>query len=148
MPNRSWRQGLHQAVEVKENLEVTNPSETLARLSFQRFFRFFRKLSGMSGTAQEAASELWHIYKLPVVTIPTHRPCVRKTLPDVISPNNESKWDALVHEIEKLHETDRPVLIGTRSVEASEKLASMLTSRGLTFNLLNAVHHKEEARVF
>ena len=147
MPNRSWRQGLHQAVEVKENLEVTNPSETLARLSFQRFFRFFRKLSGMSGTAQEAASELWHIYKLPVVTIPTHRPCVRKTLPDVISLNIDLKWDAIVHEIEKLHETDRPVLIGTRSVKASEKLASMLTSSGLTFNLLNAVHHKEEARV-
>ncbi len=147
MPNRSWRQGLHQAVEVKENLEVTNPTETLARLSFQRFFRFFRKLSGMSGTAQEAASELWHIYKLPVMTIPTHKPCIRKTGQDAIYPNNELKWKAIVNDIERLHQTDRPVLIGTRSVKKSEKLASMLAEKGLIFNLLNAVHHKEEASI-
>jgi preprotein translocase subunit SecA len=147
MPNRTWRHGLHQAVEAKEGLEINDPSETLARLSFQRFFRFFSKLSGMTGTAQEATSEFWHIYKLPVLTIPTNRPCIRKILPDSVYPNEAEKWAAVVREIEKWHRTGRPVLVGTRSVKASERLAEMLTEKGLAFNLLNAVRHKEEARI-
>ena len=147
MPNRTWRHGLHQAVETKEGLEVTHPSETLARLSFQRFFRFFRKLSGMTGTAQEAASEFWYIYGLPFMTIPTHKPCVRKIFPDSVFSNAEKKWQAIADEIVRRQETGRPVLVGTRSVKASERLADMLSSRGLDFNLLNAVRHKEEARI-
>ena len=147
MPNRTWRHGLHQAVEAKEGLKVNDPSETLARLSFQRFFRFFRKLSGMTGTAKEAAGELWHIYKLPVITIPTNRPCIRKVLPDSIFPSDTEKWRVLVQEIDKWHQTGRPLLIGTRSVTASEKLAAMLSEKGIEFNLLNAVRHQEEAQI-
>ncbi len=147
MPNRTWRDGLHQAVEAKEGLEVTNPTETLARLSFQRFFRFFRKLSGMTGTAKEATAEFWHIYKLPVLSIPTNRPCIRDVFPDSVFPDAETKWQAICDETVRLQETGRPVLVGTRSVKASEKLAEMLAARGLEFNLLNAIRHKEEAQI-
>ena len=147
MPNRTWRDGLHQAVEAKEGLEVNDPSETLARISFQRFFRLFRRLSGMTGTAREAAAELWHIYKLPFLPIPTNRPCIRKMLPDSLFPDAAEKWEAIVQEIDKWHKTGRPVLVGTRSVRASENLAAMLSARGLEFNLLNAVRHREEAQI-
>jgi len=147
MPNRTWRQGLHQAVEIKEGLETTNPSETLARISFQRFFRFFRNLSGMTGTAKEAASEFWHIYGLPYICIPTNRECIRKTISDSVHPDSEQKWTAIVNSIKKINDTGRPVLVGTRSVAASEKIAAMLEEKNLTFNLLNAVKHKEEARI-
>ena len=147
MPNRTWRHGLHQAVEAKEGLPVNDPSETLARLSFQRFFRFFRKLSGMTGTAREATTEFWHIYKLPVLTMPTNRPCIRKKQPDAVFSSAAEKWVAVVQTIEKWNQTGRPVLVGTRSVNASEKLAAMLAAKGLAFNLLNAVRHKEEARI-
>ena len=145
MPNRTWRQGLHQAVEAKENLDVTSPSETLARISFQRFFRFFRKLSGMTGTGQEGAGEFWHIYGLPFISIPTNRPCIRKQLPDAVFPDTDRKWDAVVEEIVRCNKTGRPILVGTRNVRASERLAKMLTAKELEFNLLNAVRHEEEA---
>jgi preprotein translocase subunit SecA len=147
MPNRTWREGLHQAVEAKEGLPVSDPSETLARLSFQRFFRLFRKLSGMTGTAHEARAEFWHIYKLPVMTIPTHRPCIRRMIPDSFFAGEDEKWSAIVAEIEKWRRTGRPVLVGTRSVKASERLAAMLQAKGMAFNLLNAVRHKEEAQI-
>ncbi len=147
MPNRTWRQGLHQAVEAKENLDVTSPSETLARISFQRFFRFFRKLSGMTGTGREGAGEFWHIYGLPFISIPTNRPCIRKQLPDAVFPDADRKWDAVVEEIVRYNKTGRPILVGTRNVRASERLAKMLTARGLDFNLLNAVRHEEEAGI-
>jgi preprotein translocase subunit SecA len=147
MPNRTWRHGLHQAVEAGEDLELSKPSETLARLSFQRFFRFFAKLSGMTGTAQEAASEFWYIYGLPVLSIPTHRPCIRTMLADRVFPKAAEKWQALAEEVARLHETKRPVLVGTRSVKASERLAALLAAKGLSCNLLNAVRHKEEARI-
>jgi preprotein translocase subunit SecA len=147
MPNRTWRHGLHQAVEAKEGLVINDPSETLARLSFQRFFRFFRKLSGMTGTAREATAEFWYIYKLPVLKIPTNRPCIRKMLPDSVFSSEAEKWEGIVREIESWRRTGRPVLVGTRSVKASERLAGMLQARGYEFNLLNAVRHKEEARI-
>jgi preprotein translocase subunit SecA len=147
MPNRTWREGLHQAVEAKEGLTVNDPSETLARLSFQRFFRLFRKLAGMTGTAREANAEFWHIYQLPVLAIPTHRPCIRKMVPDSFFAREADKWEAIVAEIEKWRKTGRPVLVGTRNVRASETLAEMLQARGLEFNLLNAVRHKEEAQI-
>jgi preprotein translocase subunit SecA len=147
MPGRTWKHGLHQAVEAREGLELSDPTETLARLSFQRFFRFFRKLSGMSGTAGEAADEFWDVYCLPVLSIPTHRPCIRKQLPDRVFSNNEKKWKAIVEEIDRMHQTGRPILAGTRNVRASEKLARMLEHRGLPFNLLNAIRHREEAAI-
>ena len=147
MPNRTWRHGLHQAVEAKEGLEVTDPSETLARVSFQRFFRLFRRLSGMTGTAREATAEFWHIYRLPVLSMPTNRPCIRKTLADAVFPTETAKWEAISRAIHEFHKTGRPVLVGTRSVRASEKLASTLASQGLECNLLNAVRHREEARI-
>ena len=147
MPNRTWRAGLHQAVEAKEGLDATSPTETLARLSFQRFFRLFRRLGGMTGTASEAAAEFWHIYGLPMLSIPTHRPCIRKSYPDRVIAGVSDKFHAIVEEIVQWHETGRPVLVGTRSVQASETLASKLDARGLDFNLLNATRHSEEARI-
>jgi len=147
MPMRRWRDGLHQMIEAKEGVEVSPRDQTLARLSFQRFFRSFRRLSGMTGTAKEAADEFWHIYRLPVIVIPTNRPCIRKELPDEVFPDWSSKWTALVEEIARLHEQGRPVLVGTRSIATSEELAEKLTARGLPFSLLNASRHQEEARI-
>jgi preprotein translocase subunit SecA len=147
MPQRTWRQGLHQAIEAKERLEMTAPAETIARLSFQRFFRCFRKLSGMTGTGKEAAAEFWHVYRLAVVTIPSNRPCIRRHLPDRVFPTETAKWEAIADEIQAQHSTGRPILVGTRSVEASEQLARQLAQRNLAFTVLNAVRHREEASV-
>ncbi len=147
MPQRTWRQGLHQAIEAKEGIEVSDPSETLSRLSFQRFFRFFHKLSGMTGTASEASKELWHIYNLPVIKIPTNRPCIRKQQTDKVFFSQDEKWDAVEKEILELHRKSSPILVGTRSVEASENLAKRLTAHNIEFNLLNAINHKDEARI-
>jgi preprotein translocase subunit SecA len=147
MPMRRWRDGLHQMIEAKEGVDVSPRDQTLARLSFQRFFRSFRRLSGMTGTAKEAAAEFWHIYRLPVILIPTNRPCIRKELPDKVFPNWSRKWTALVEEITRLHVQQRPVLVGTRSIATSEELAEKLTAEGLPFSLLNASRHREEARI-
>jgi preprotein translocase subunit SecA len=145
MPQRTWQAGIHQAVEAKEGLSVSDPMETVARLSFQRFFRCFHKLSGMTGTAQEAARELWQIYGLPVMAIPPNRPCVRAQWPDRFFLTETAKWEAMVDEIERLHATGRPLLIGTRSVQASEHLWQLLTVRGLESKVLNATRLQEEA---
>ncbi len=147
MPQRSWRQGLHQAVETKEGLEPSDPTETIARLSFQRFFRLYRRLSGMTGTAREASEEFWQIYKLPVVRIPTNRPCVRVQWPDRVFSDETAKYKAVADEIEKLHRLGRPVLIGTRNVAASERLSALLEERGLEHRLLNATRLQEEANI-
>jgi preprotein translocase subunit SecA len=147
MPQRTWREGLHQAIEAKEGLEITAPTEILARLSFQRYYRGYRRLSGMSGTVLESANELWQIYRLPVVAIPTNRPCVRVQLPDRCFSEAESKWQAVVEEIATVHATNRPILVGTRSVLASETLARRLGERGLGCEVLNAIRHAEEARI-
>jgi preprotein translocase subunit SecA len=147
MPRRSWREGMHQAVEAKEGLPISDPAETVARLSFQRFFRCFHKLSGMTGTAREAAGELWQVYNLPVVSIPTNRPCIREQWPDRVFADEESKWQAVIAEIERIHATQRPVLVGTRSVLASEKLFQALAERGLDAKILNATRLKEEAEI-
>jgi preprotein translocase subunit SecA len=147
MPQRHWRQGMHQAVEAKEGLPISDPTETVARLSFQRFFRCFHKLSGMTGTAREAAGELWQVYGLAVIRIPTNRPCIREQWPDRVFTDENSKWQAIVAEIERIHLTERPVLVGTRSVLASEKLFLTLAERGLEAKLLNASRLREEAEV-
>ncbi len=145
MPQRTWRQGLHQAIEAKENLEITAPAETLARLSFQRFFRLYDRLAGITGTAREAAGECWRNYDLPFVAIATHRPCIRSHWPDRVFADDSAKWRAVVGEIERLHRLGRPVLVGTRSVAASQHLAGLLTPHGLDFTLLNAEREREEA---
>ena len=147
MPQRTWQAGLHQFIEAKEGLPMTTPTETLARLSFQRFYRLFHKLSGMTGTAREAIQELWDIYQLPVVTVPENRPCQRKIFPTRTFPDQESKWQAIVEEIIRLNQQGRPVLVGTRSVEASEHLASLMEKTGVWYKVLNAVRHKEEAGI-
>jgi len=147
MAMRRWRDGLHQMIEVKEGVEVSPRDMTLARLSFQQFFRSFRHLSGMTGTAKEAAAEFWHIYRLPVIAIPTNKPCIRRQLPDRVFPDWESKWAAVVEEIVRLHQSGRPVLVGTRNISVSETLAGKLHELGLPFNLLNAARHLEEALI-
>lgn len=147
MPGRSWRLGLHQAVEAKEGVEITQPNESLARLSFQRFFRLFRRLSGISGTAREAATEFWRIYELPFCKIPPNRPNIRQRWPVEIFASAEEKWTAVVEEIARVHAAGRPVLIGTRSVAASEHLGRLLERRGFSFTLLNAVRHEMEASI-
>ncbi len=147
MPDRSWRDGLHQAVEAKEKLEVTLPKDTYARISFQRFFRMYRKLSGMTGTAKEASAEFWQIYHLPVIVVPTNRPCIRKNLPDIVLPTQSAKWKRILIEIRRIHETGRPVLVGTRSVRASEYISRLLEAENLNHQVLNAVRHREEAQI-
>ena len=147
MPDRQWRDGLHQAVEAKENVEVTPPKETLARISFQRFFRLYRKRAGMTGTGHEGAAEFWQIYHLPVVIIPTNRPCVREYLPDTVFTQKVLKWKHILSEIRRIHTRRQPILIGTPSVKASEHLSDLLKAEELDHQLLNAVRHREEAQI-
>ena len=147
MPDRTWRDGLHQAIEAKETVEVNPPKDTYARISFQRFFRLYHKLAGMTGTAAEAWREFWQIYHLPVVVIPTNRPCIRKYRRDRVYATQEAKWKAIATEIRRIHQTGQPILVGTRSVRASELLSRMLEAEGLEHSVLNAVRHAEEAQI-
>ena len=147
MPDREWRDGLHQAVTAREGLEVASPKDTYARISFQRYFRMYDKLAGMTGTAAEAWREFWQVFHLPIVVIPTNRPCIRKRLKPRAFARQDAKWAAIVEDIRRLHETGRPVLVGTRSVRASEHLSQMLTDEELDHQVLNAVRHKEEAQI-
>lgn len=147
MPDRTWREGLHQAIEAKEGLTVNLPKETLARISFQRFFRLYPKLAGMTGTATEARNELWQIYGLPVVVIPTNKPCQRIVFPTQVYSSEAHKWEAVVQAIVQVHEQERPVLVGTRSIQASEHLSRLLEARRLGHQVLNAVYHRQEAQI-
>jgi preprotein translocase subunit SecA len=147
MPMRKWRHGLHQAIEAKEGLPISSADQTLARISFQRYFRLYRRLAGMTGTASEAAAELWHTYRLRVVRIPANRPVIRAEQPDRFFPDLESKLEAVVAEVAECHGHGRPVLVGTRNVALSEDLAGRLRARGFTLNLLNALNDKEEAAI-
>jgi preprotein translocase subunit SecA len=147
MPDRSWERGLHQLIEIKEACEMTTRKETRARISYQRFFRRYIRLAGMTGTAREVAGELWSIYRLRVVTIPTNRPMRRSYLPERIYPTAEQKWDAIVQTVRDMHQLSRPVLIGTRSVEASEHLSRFLEDARLPHRVLNARQDKEEAEI-
>ena len=147
MPDREWRDGLHQAVSAKEAIKIVPPKDTYARLSFQRFFRLYRKLSGMTGTAAEGWREFWQIYHMPVVRIPTNQPCIRKQWPQRVFATEQAKWKAIVEDIRRVRQAGRPVLVGTRSVGASERLAVMLGEAGLECQVLNAVRHAEEAQI-
>jgi preprotein translocase subunit SecA len=147
MPDRSWEQGLHQLIEIKEDCKVTGRRETLARISYQRFFRRYLHLAGMTGTASEVANELWAVYGLRVARIPTHKPVRRVHDPYRIYGKSDAKWRAVVSSIEKHRLAGRPVLVGTRSVEASEHLAALLDGARLRYRLLNARQDRDEAEI-
>jgi preprotein translocase subunit SecA len=134
-------------IEVKEGCELTGQRETLARISYQRFFRRYIRLAGMTGTAKEISGELWAVYRLKVMRVPTRKPVQRKIEPLQIFETQAQKWEAVVASIRREHEKGRPVLVGTRSVQASETLAAMLADAGLDHRLLNARQDKEEAEI-
>jgi preprotein translocase subunit SecA len=147
LEGRQWQLGLHQAVEAKEGLSVTDARTTSSRTSYQRFFQRYRRLSGMTGTAWEVRGELWRDYRLPVVRIPTHRPVVRSRETDSRFSTETDKFSAVAARAEVLHRQGRPVLVGTRSVASSERLGSMLAERGVTCSILNATREAEEAAI-
>ncbi|MFG0637820.1 preprotein translocase subunit SecA [Acinetobacter soli] len=147
MPGRRWSEGLHQAVEAKEGLEIQPENQTLATTTFQNYFRLYKKLSGMTGTADTEAAEMKEIYGLDVVIIPTHRPMVRKDMNDLIYLNRNGKYDAIVNEIRAIQETRAPILVGTATIEASEVLSHKLTQAGIRHEVLNAKQHEREADI-
>jgi preprotein translocase subunit SecA len=147
MADRSWRHGLHQAIEVKENVTVTSDKENLARLSFQRFFRQYPMMGGMTGTAWESAGELWQIYQRPVVRIPTNKPCIRIHLPVQFFDTMDEKWDASIKRICELNDIGVPVLVGTRSVLASQEVSKRLIAAGRVHRVLNATQTAQEASI-
>jgi preprotein translocase subunit SecA len=147
MQGRRWSDGLHQAVEAKEGLKVQQEMKTLATITLQNYFRLYGKLAGMTGTALTEAEEFHKIYGLEVVEIPTHRPMRRDDNPDVIYKTEQSKFQAVIDEIVDMHKAGRPVLVGTVSVEKSERLARMLEKRGVPHNVLNAKQHEREAAI-
>ncbi len=147
MPGRRWSEGLHQAIEAKEGARVQREQVTLATITFQNYFRLYSKLAGMTGTAMTEGEELHKIYKLEVVAIPTHRPMIREDDSDLVFRNETGKFAALIDEVVELHEQGRPVLVGTVSVEKSERLAEMLARRGIQHEVLNAKFHDKEAPI-
>ncbi|MFO0705179.1 MAG: preprotein translocase subunit SecA [Candidatus Andersenbacteria bacterium] len=147
MPGRRYAEGLHQAIEAKEGVEVQRESRTLATITFQNYFRLYKKLAGMTGTAATEAEEFGKIYKLDVVLIPTHRPMVRKDSTDQIYKNEQGKFTAAVREIEARHKKGQPVLVGTVSVAKSERLAEQLRQAGVPHEVLNAKNHEREAQI-
>ncbi|HRK01143.1 MAG TPA: preprotein translocase subunit SecA [Oligoflexia bacterium] len=147
MAGRRWSDGLHQAVEAKEDVEIENENQTLATITYQNYFRMYSKLSGMTGTADTEAAEFKKIYNLDVVVVPTNRPMVRKDHADVIYKSIQSKYNAVVNELKTLHEKGQPVLVGTISIEKSELLSSLLKRAGVPHNVLNAKQHEREAEI-
>ncbi|MDO8603224.1 MAG: preprotein translocase subunit SecA [Candidatus Omnitrophota bacterium] len=147
MPGRRWSDGLHQAIEAKEGMKIERENQTLATITFQNYFRMYKKLAGMTGTAMTEAGEFSHIYKLDTVSIPTNRPLIRLNHPDVIYKTEKEKFNAACNEIEELYKKGRPVLVGTISIEKSERMSSILKRRGIPHNVLNAKYHEMEATI-
>lgn len=147
MEGRRWSDGLHQAVEAKEGVEIQDETQTLASITFQNLFRLYPKLSGMTGTAMTEEAEFGKIYNLEVTTIPTNKPDIRKNYPDVIYKSEIQKYLAVVDDIITQHKMGRPVLVGTISIEKSEYVSSILKQRGIKHNVLNAKHHEREAHI-
>ena len=147
MLGRRYNEGLHQAIEAKERVEVARESKTLATITFQNYFRLYEKLSGMTGTALTEAEEFGAIYKLDIIEIPTNKPLVRLDNPDIVYKGESGKYKAIIDQIEKCHKSGQPVLVGTASIEKNELLASMLKKRGVPHNVLNAKHHEKEAEI-
>ncbi len=147
MPGRRWSDGLHQAVEAKEGVRIRRENVTLATITFQNYFRMYEKLAGMTGTAETEAEEFAAIYNLEVVPIPTNRPMMREDYPDQIYKDEEAKFRAVVREVEEMHELQRPVLVGTTSIETSERLSKKLQQAGIAHDVLNAKQHEREALI-
>ncbi len=147
MEGRRYSDGLHQAIEAKENVKVEKASQTLATVTLQNFFRMYHKLSGMTGTAETEAGEFWDIYKLDCVVIPTNRPIARNDMEDLVYKTKREKYNAVIQEVLELQQAGRPVLVGTTSVEVSELLSRMLTLKKIDHNVLNAKQHSREAQV-
>jgi preprotein translocase subunit SecA len=147
MPGRRYSDGLHQALEAKENVKIERENQTLATITFQNYFRMYKKLAGMTGTAETEAEEFFKIYKLEVNVIPPNKTLIRTEYPDVIYRTEREKYNAVVEEIKELHESGRPVLVGTVSIEKSEKLSSLLKRSGVPHVVLNAKYHAKEAEI-
>jgi len=147
MPGRRWSDGLHQAIEAKEGVKIERENQTLATITFQNYFRMYDKLAGMTGTASTEAAEFHEIYKLDVASIPTNQPLARTNHPDVILKTEEEKFQAVVEEIAELNQAGRPVLVGTVSIEKSERLGAMLKTRQIPHTVLNARYHEMEAQI-
>lgn len=147
MEGRRWSDGLHQAVEAKENVKVEAATQTFATVTLQNYFRMYHKLAGMTGTAETEAGEFWSIYKLDVVVIPTNRPVIRDDQDDLIYKTKKAKYTAVINKVEELIKEGRPVLVGTTDVETSELLSRMLRMRGIKHNVLNAKEHAREAEI-
>jgi preprotein translocase subunit SecA len=147
MPGRRWSDGLHQAVEAKEGVEIERETQTLATITIQNYFRLYQKLAGMTGTAETEASEFLDIYKLGVLVIPTNRPIARKDANDAVYKTRREKFAAVLNEIKQIHAQGRPILVGTISVEVSEQLSRMLKREGIIHSVLNAKYHQQEAEI-
>ncbi len=147
MPGRRWSDGLHQAIEAKEGVRIERENQTLATITFQNYFRMYEKLAGMTGTAETEATEFKEIYNLDVVVIPTNKPMIRIDYPDVVYRTEAEKFKAVVEEIVELHKQGRPVLVGTTSIEKSERLSRMLKKKKIPHQVLNAKYHEKEAAI-
>ncbi|MFV1958364.1 MAG: preprotein translocase subunit SecA, partial [Planctomycetota bacterium] len=147
MEGRRWSDGLHQAVEAKEGIHPRAENQTLATITYQNFFKLYEKLAGMTGTAMTEAAEFWKIYHLDVLDIPTNRPLIRLEQDDMIYRTEPDKYRAVVEEVAQVHETGRPILVGTTSIEKSERISDMLRRRGIEHEVLNAKHHEREAEI-
>lgn len=147
MPGRRWSEGLHQAMEAKEGVKIQSENQTMAAITFQNFFRLYEKLAGMTGTADTEAYEFQQIYNLEVVVIPTNKPCIRQDNADVIYLSKQEKFEAIVEEIKECIQHQRPVLVGTISIENSELLSSILTKHKIKHQVLNAKYHEQEAQI-
>jgi preprotein translocase subunit SecA len=147
MPGRRYSDGLHQALEAKEGVKIERENQTLASVTFQNYFRLYDKLAGMTGTADTEAAEFKKIYDLDVVIIPTHKNMIRVDFPDSIYKNIQAKYKAVIREIKELHKKGQPVLVGTISIDVSEKISNMLKKEGIKHSVLNAKHHEKEAEI-
>ena len=147
MPGRRWSDGLHQAIEAKEGVRVREENQTVASITFQNYFRLYKKLAGMTGTADTEAPEFLQIYGLEVVVIPTHKPMIRKDLPDLVYLTQKDKFQAIIEDIKDCVRREQPVLVGTTSIETSEFLSSLLQKEGIPHQVLNAKQHEREAQI-
>ena len=147
MPGRRYSEGLHQSIEAKEGVAVLQESQTLASITYQNYFRMYHKLAGMTGTAKTEEQEFIKIYGMDVVVIPTNKPMIRMDHPDAVYKTEKAKFEAVVREIEERHKTGQPMLVGTISIEKSEKLSHMLKVRGIPHEVLNAKNHAKEAEI-
>ncbi|MDY5030067.1 MAG: preprotein translocase subunit SecA, partial [Hallerella succinigenes] len=147
MEGRRYSDGIHQSIEAKEGVQIRRENQTLATITFQNYFRMYKKLSGMTGTAETEATEFIKIYNMNTWVIPTNKPCIRKDMQDMVYKTEDAKWKAIVAEIKKRHELGQPILVGTASVERSEKMHQLLLKEGIPHDVLNAKNHSREAEI-